>query len=105
LSGPGAVRSGAHTGSAHAEQKGLHVNRKRMLRVMRKWVAGALAASSGVSSEGMGQCGSVCSQSDLAIGQGEDLRKVNGGLGLSGERGRLLHAGDCALESLASSQG
>ncbi len=65
-------------------------------------VAGALAASPSSSQERMGPRGSEPTKPNLAVGHDEDLGWVSGGLGLSGERDRLLYAGDRGLESLQS---
>src|SRR3989475_5361783 len=63
-------------------------------------VAGALAAASCSSPERVGPCGSQRPQPNLAVGHDEDLGGAGSGLGLFGERYRLLHAGDRGLESL-----
>ena len=68
----------------------------------RTWVAGALASSASTTEERVGPRGSSRAESDLAVGHDEDLGGAGGGLGLSGECDRLLHAGDRGLESLAS---
>ena len=80
----------------------LPVNRKRVLRVMRE--RGLLVRSRRLRArrqQGMGPGGSCQAESDLAVGHDQDLGRARGGLGLSGVRNRLLHAGDRGLESLA----
>ena len=75
----------------------------------RTWAAGALTSSAGAltssacsQEEGVEACGSRRAESDLAVGHDEDLGGSCSGLGLPGERDRLLHAGDRELESFAS---
>src|SRR5579863_2750727 len=67
----------------------------------RTWVAGALPSSAGSQEERVGPCGGSRAESDLAVGHDEDLGGAGSGLGVSGVRDRLLHAGDRGLESLA----
>ncbi len=82
-------------------KEGLHVNHKRVLRVMRE--RGLLVRSrqsAGAAKERMGSRGSRRAQSDLAVGHDENLGRPGHALGVSSERDRLLHAGDRGLESL-----
>ncbi len=67
----------------------------------RTWVAGALASSTRTKEERVGSRGSSRAELNLAVGHDEDLDR-SCGLGVSGVRDRLLHAGDCGMESLAS---
>src|SRR5260370_6442838 len=83
-------------------KKGLPVNRKRVLRVMRE--RGLLVRSRRLRARREKEWGRVEAsepKSDLAIGHDEDLGGSCRGLGLAGERDRLLQAGDRGLASLA----
>jgi hypothetical protein len=57
---------------------------------------------SGLAGRKRGSRGSRQAESDLAVGHDEDLGGSCSGLGIPGERDRLLHAGDRELESFAS---
>ena len=67
-----------------------------------RWVVGALAASARTTEERVGTCGSFGTESNLAIGHDQNLGGLNGGLGLSGKRDRLLNEGNRGLASLAT---
>ena len=74
-------------------KKGLPVNRKRVLRVMRE--RGLLVrsrSSARTKEEREGPRGSRRAESDLADGHDENMGRASGGLGVPGERDRLLHA-------------
>ncbi len=77
-------------------KKGLTVNRKRVLRVMRE--RGLLVRSRRLRARRKKEWGRV----DLAVGHDEDLGGSCSGLGVPGVRDRLLYAGDRGMESLAS---
>ena len=86
-------------------KKGLPVNRKRVLRVMReRGLAGALTSSARTQEKRVGPRGSRRAESDLAVGHDQDLGGPGRGLVVPGVRDRLLHAGNRGMESLASSR-
>ncbi len=84
-------------------KKGLPVNRKRVLRVMRE--RGLLVRSRRLRARRKKEWGRVEAAEPNQIWQ-SDMTKIwagaGRGLGLPGVRDRLLHAGDRGLESLAS---
>ena len=84
-------------------KKGLPVNRKRVLRVMRE--RGLLVRSRRLRARRKKEWGRVEAAEPNQIWQ-SDMTKIWAGacrgLGLSGVRNRLLYAGDRGMESLAS---
>src|SRR6266852_2625839 len=68
----------------------------------RTWVAGEVASSASTTKERVGPRGSRGAESDLAVGHDEDLGGSGSGLGLSGERDRLLHTGDRGVGLVSS---
>src|SRR6266852_1976845 len=87
---------------AAAEERAARESQAGVTGDARTWVAGALASSARTTEERMGPRGSRRAESDLAIGHDEDLGGSGRGLGLSGERDRLLHTRDRGMESLPS---
>jgi hypothetical protein len=69
---------------------------------VRVWTVGALVSPACATEERVGPRKSPRAESDLAVGQDENMGRASSGLYLSRVRGRMLHAGDYGLKSLAS---
>src|ERR1700730_8951864 len=87
---------------AATQQRPSGESKTRIAGDARMWVDGALAAPARTTEERVGTRGSSRAESDLAVGHDEDLGGSGSGLGVPGERDRLLYAGDRGMESLAS---
>jgi hypothetical protein len=82
---------------AAAEQGAARESQASVTGDARAWIVGACASSARTTEERVGPGGSSRTKSDLAVGYDEGLGGASSGLGLPGERDRLLHAGDRCL--------
>src|ERR1700689_5839831 len=85
---------------AATERRSVHERQKSVASDARTGTAGAFAGVASAAAKRLGPCGSRTAESDLAVGHDQNLGGSDGGLGLSCECDRLLHAGDRGLESV-----
>jgi len=82
--------------------RAVHQPQARAARDAGAWAAGAAAAVASTATQRVRPRGSQRAESDLAVGHEQGVGRTGSGMGVSGERDRLLHATNHRMESFAA---